>query len=120
MSNSTCDDLQVDTGAERRDFALSIGEVFTLNQIAPSHEAGVPFDFPGVIGTTKAPWPLSSSPDFYVGLAESLAEKGVFERLGGRGYCLTDLGEACWKALVGDSWKRSRQGAGIGWKRKRS
>ena len=119
IRESTRNDFQVDTGVERRDFVLTIGEAFVLGRIAPSHEPGVPFSFPGVIGETGE-WPLPSEPGFYLGLAESLTEKGIFERLREKRYCLTDYGDAVWKVLCGDSWKKSRQGVGIGWKRQRA
>jgi hypothetical protein len=102
---------------EHRDFVLSIGEFFMLNKIAPSHVPGVPFDFPEVI---TEEWPSSSRPGFYLGFADSLTDKGIFEKLAEKRYCITDFGEACWKVLVGESWKRARQGAGIGWKRQRA
>lgn len=116
MRDTASDGLHVATGAEARSFTLSIGELFVLSQLAPSHRTGESFDFLRALkGCGNKPVPLSS--EHYVGFADSLCEKGIFERTRGTRYRITDYGEAVWKAVFGESWKKSRQGAGIGWKR---
>jgi len=100
------------------DVDLSVGELLVLKSIACKYFVGEIFDIVDVL--KPALQSLPGKMDVYPPIAESLSQKGLFEKHGDMTYSLTLFGENCWKAIFRDTWRKSREGAGRGGTRKRA
>lgn len=93
-------------------FGLNVGEVLVLCRSAPRHRVGEEFDPVEDVARYSAQGNgMASSVGRMSRFADGLVGKGLFGRRG-ESYCLTERGEAVWKALV-PGWQASRNASAL-------